>query len=101
MPLGVGDELAESVVTSARRLGLSSLAITLGYYAHFMPEAGGKRHGTADGLLGGGGTGLPAGTPRILPGVVDRGPRLCAPTKPSVDGKAEEMGGLEKCWKRS
>ncbi|MFF3408600.1 hypothetical protein ACFYW8_20790 [Streptomyces sp. NPDC002742] len=32
----------EPVVTLARRLGHSSPAITLGYYAHFMPEAGGK-----------------------------------------------------------
>lgn len=30
------------MVTLARRLGHSSPAITLGYYAHFMPEAGGK-----------------------------------------------------------
>jgi integrase len=36
--LGTG----EPVVTLARRLGHSSPAITLGYYAHFMPEAGGK-----------------------------------------------------------
>lgn len=34
--LGAG----ESVVTLARWLGRSSSAITLGYYAHFMPEAG-------------------------------------------------------------
>lgn len=30
-------EAGESVVTVARWLGHSSLAITLGYYAHFMP----------------------------------------------------------------
>jgi hypothetical protein len=36
----------------ARWLGHSSPAITLGYYAHFMPEAGSKGRGTIDGLLG-------------------------------------------------
>ncbi|MFJ2832292.1 hypothetical protein ACIPC1_32835 [Streptomyces sp. NPDC087263] len=35
-------EAGESVVTSARWLGHSSPAVTLGYYAHFMPEAGSK-----------------------------------------------------------
>ena len=33
-------EAGESVVTLARWLGHSSPAVTLGYYAHFMPEAG-------------------------------------------------------------
>ncbi|MGW7254238.1 tyrosine-type recombinase/integrase [Streptomyces sp. NPDC054834] len=41
-------EAGESVVTVARWLGHSSPAITLGYYAHFMPEAGGWKQG-ADG----------------------------------------------------
>lgn len=45
-------EAGESVVTLARWLGHSSPAITLGYYAHFMPEAGAKGRGTIDGLLG-------------------------------------------------
>ncbi|MFI5794404.1 tyrosine-type recombinase/integrase [Streptomyces sp. NPDC051677] len=53
-------EAGESVVTLARRLGHSSPAVTLGYYAHFMPEgrkAGSRKPeaggGTAvDGLLG-------------------------------------------------
>ncbi|WP_338675303.1 integrase [Streptomyces sp. SCSIO 30461] len=45
-------EAGESVVTLARWLGHSSPAITLGYYAHFMPEAGSKGRGTIDGLLG-------------------------------------------------
>ncbi|MFE1382964.1 tyrosine-type recombinase/integrase [Streptomyces sp. NPDC058740] len=45
-------EAGESVVTLARRLGHPSPAITLGYYAHFMPEAGSKGRGTIDGLLG-------------------------------------------------
>lgn len=42
-------EAGEHVVTSARWLGHSWPAITLGYYAHFMPEAGGKGCGTIDG----------------------------------------------------
>lgn len=45
-------EAGESVVTLARWLGHSSPAITLGYYAHFMPEAGSKGRATIDGLLG-------------------------------------------------
>ncbi|WP_109278070.1 tyrosine-type recombinase/integrase [Streptomyces orinoci] len=45
-------EAGESVVTLARWLGHSSPAITLGYYAHFMPEAGSKRRTAIDGLLG-------------------------------------------------
>lgn len=56
----------------ARRLGRSSSAITLGYYAHFVPEAGRKGRGTVDGLLGSGKAGSPAETPRIPPGAVDR-----------------------------
>ncbi|MCX4868574.1 hypothetical protein OHU11_36710 [Streptomyces sp. NBC_00257] len=66
--LGAG----ESVVTLARWLGRSSSAITLGYYAHFMPEAGSKGRGAIDGLLGSGETGSPAETPQILPSAVDR-----------------------------
>ncbi|KPI19296.1 integrase family protein [Actinobacteria bacterium OK006] len=38
-------EAGEPVVTSARWFGHSSPAITLGYYAHFMPEAGSKGRG--------------------------------------------------------
>ncbi|MFI2352104.1 glycosyltransferase family 39 protein [Streptomyces sp. NPDC019443] len=45
-------EAGESVVTLARRLGHSSPAVTLGYYAHFMPEAGSKGRTAIDGLLG-------------------------------------------------
>ncbi|THA64570.1 integrase [Streptomyces sp. A0958] len=45
-------EAGESVVTLARRIGRPSPAITLGYYVHFMPEAGSKGRGTIDGLLG-------------------------------------------------
>lgn len=45
-------EAEESVVTLARWLGHSSPAVTLGYYAHFMPEAGSKGRSAIDGLLG-------------------------------------------------
>lgn len=45
-------EAGESVVILARWLGHSSSAITLGYYAHFMPEAGSKGRTAIDGLLG-------------------------------------------------
>ncbi|MFF8616799.1 hypothetical protein ACF07K_29690, partial [Streptomyces sp. NPDC015350] len=65
-------EVGESVVTLARWLGHSSPAITLGYYAHFMSEAGGKGRGAIDGLLGERGDGMPIETPQILPNVVDR-----------------------------
>ncbi|MEV6740899.1 integrase [Streptomyces sp. NPDC051104] len=45
-------EAGESVVTLARWLGHSTPAVTLGYYAHFMPEAGSKGRTAIDGLLG-------------------------------------------------
>ncbi|WP_251019777.1 tyrosine-type recombinase/integrase [Streptomyces sp. ISL-11] len=45
-------EAGESVVTLARWLGHSSPTVTLGYYAHFMPEAGRKGRTAIDGLLG-------------------------------------------------
>ncbi|MEU3707966.1 tyrosine-type recombinase/integrase [Streptomyces anulatus] len=48
-------EAGEPVVTLARWLGHSSPSITLGYYAHFMPEAGSKGRGIIGGLLGKGG----------------------------------------------
>ncbi len=61
-------EAGESVVTLARWLGHSSPAVTLGYYAHFMPEAGSRGRAAIDGLLGDeGGGGVPAETPQILP----------------------------------
>ncbi|MGW7574478.1 tyrosine-type recombinase/integrase [Streptomyces sp. NPDC054765] len=44
-------EAGESVVTVARWLGHSSPTVTLGYYAHFMPEAGSKGRTAIDGLL--------------------------------------------------
>lgn len=45
-------EAGESVVALARWLGHSSPNVTLGYYAHFMPEAGSKGRAVIDGLLG-------------------------------------------------
>ncbi|MCZ4103168.1 MULTISPECIES: tyrosine-type recombinase/integrase [Streptomyces] len=60
-------EAGESVVTLARWLGHSSPAVTLGYYAHFMPEAGSKGRTAIDELLEGRGSGLAAETPQILP----------------------------------
>ncbi|GAB2918775.1 hypothetical protein GCM10027075_18530 [Streptomyces heilongjiangensis] len=45
-------EAGESVATPARWLGHSSPAVTLGYYAHFMPEAGSKGRTALDGLPG-------------------------------------------------
>ncbi len=45
-------EAGGSVVTVARWLGRSSPAITLGYYAHFVPEAGSQGRTAVDGLLG-------------------------------------------------
>ncbi len=44
-------EAGESVVTVARWLGHSSPAVTLGYCAHVMPEAGTKGRAVLDGLL--------------------------------------------------
>lgn len=91
-------EAGEAVVTLVRWLGHSSPAITLGYYAHFMPEAGSKGRGTIDGLLGERG-GSAAG--RLSPDSPQRRrpviPALYAPKGASVDCKAEEMGGLGKC----
>ncbi|QGV81752.1 hypothetical protein EIZ62_28490 [Streptomyces ficellus] len=51
---------------------LEPSAITRGYYAHFMPEAGGKGRGVIDGLRGERGV-RPAGrTPQVPLSVVDR-----------------------------
>ncbi len=95
-------EAGESVVTLARWLGHSSPAITLGYYAHFMPEADSKGRGTIDGLLGERGeSACRPRLPRFSPALSTRVPGLYAPEKSSVDWKVEEMGDLGKCWKRS
>lgn len=75
-------EAGESVVTMARWLGHSSPAITLGYYAHFMPDAGSKgaRHHRRSAWEGRG-IGSLAETPQILPGAVDR---RSPPLRPAV-----------------
>ncbi len=75
-------EAGESVVTMARWLGHSSPAITLGYYAHFMPDAGSKgaRHHRRSAWEGRG-IGSLAETPQILPGAVDR---RFPPLRPAV-----------------
>ncbi|TXS58191.1 integrase [Streptomyces sp. me109] len=41
-----------AAVAPARWLGHSSPAITRGYYAHFMPEAGSNGRAAIDGLFG-------------------------------------------------
>ncbi len=95
-------EAGGSVVTPARWLGHSSPTITLGYYAHFMPEAGSKGRGTIDGLLRERGERLAGrSSPEFSPIPSTGDSCRCAPEKSSVDCKAEEMGGLGKCWKRS
>ncbi|MGW4877644.1 hypothetical protein ACWEPI_13890 [Streptomyces sp. NPDC004262] len=59
-------EAGESVVTVARWLGHSSPSITLGYYAHFMPEAGSKGRQSTD-CQGGREIRMAFETPQILP----------------------------------
>lgn len=58
-------------MTLARRLGHSSTAITLGYNAHFIPEAGNQGRGIIDGLLGERGDRLAGRKSPILPSAVD------------------------------
>ncbi|WP_432127306.1 hypothetical protein [Streptomyces sp. bgisy082] len=77
-------------------------AITLSYYAHFVPEAGSKGRGAVDGLLGERGRAacrskLPGFSPASPTAILTR----CTLMKMSVECKDEEMGGLGKCWKRS
>lgn len=84
-----------------RWLGHSSLAITLGYYVHFMPKAGSKGRGTIEELLGEQGERHAAGTPARSPASSTIDSRRSTSKKLSVDCKAVEMGGLRKCWKRS
>lgn len=89
-------------MTLARWPGHSSPAITLGYYVHFMPEAGSKGRGIIDGLLEkGGASACRSKLPGFSPALSTGGPCPCTPEESSVDCKAEEMGGLRKCCKRS
>lgn len=66
-----------------------------------MPKAGSKGRGAIDGLPGSGETGSPAETPQILPAPSAGDSCRYALEQSSVDRKAEEMGGLGKCWKKS
>lgn len=59
-------EAGESVGTVARWLGHSSPAITLGYYAHFMPEAGSKGGRPLTDCWGGGEICMSVEAPQIL-----------------------------------
>ncbi|MFE2516020.1 integrase [Streptomyces mirabilis] len=45
-------EAGKSLATLARWLAHSSPTVTLGYYAHFTPEAGSKGRTVIDGMLG-------------------------------------------------
>ncbi|GHA77821.1 hypothetical protein GCM10010330_34220 [Streptomyces tendae] len=77
-------------------LGHSSPAITLGYYAHFMPEARSKGRTATDGLLGKTGSSMPNQTPRFSPRLVPTGP---APEKVrvvAVERMAEGADWLRK-----
>lgn len=93
-------EAGESVVTLARRLGHSSPTITLGYYGHFMPEAGGRKQGAnrhRRTARGAGRTACRPKLPRFSPGRLTGDSRCGASLAAFVDFKAEETGGLEKC----
>ncbi|MFE2964413.1 hypothetical protein ACFXKC_12220 [Streptomyces sp. NPDC059340] len=91
-------EAGESVVRLARWLGHSSPAITLGYYAHLMPEAGSKGRTVIDGLLGEQGK-LHASrnSPDSPPGSMAGDSHGCAPAMVVADCKVEETSCLGKC----
>ncbi|MEV0265768.1 hypothetical protein AB0I49_31155 [Streptomyces sp. NPDC050617] len=63
-------EAGESVVTPARWLGHSSPAVTLGYYAHFMPEVGSKECGAIADCSGATGVACWPKFPRFSPGLI-------------------------------
>ncbi|MEU0895189.1 tyrosine-type recombinase/integrase [Streptomyces massasporeus] len=91
-------EAGESVVTVARWLGHSSPTITLGYYAHFMPEAGSKGRMAIDGLLERqGDPHAGRNSPDSPQGLMTGALRSSTPSKPTVDCKVNEVGGLRKC----
>ncbi|MFJ2753709.1 tyrosine-type recombinase/integrase [Streptomyces sp. NPDC087297] len=73
-------EAGESVVTLARWLGHSSPTITLNHYAHFMPEAGGKRQ-----------------LPRFSPGLTAGLRRVGSDSTRSLDREARSPDSLGKC----
>ncbi len=85
------------MVAPVRWFGYSSQAVTLGYYADFVPEAGSKGRGTIDDVLGGG---RPARRPKLLPPFPTPSTGdsfLYVSEKSYMDCKVEEMGGLGKC----
>lgn len=94
-------EAGEPVATVARWLDHSSPAITLGYYAHFTPEAGSKGRTAIDVWWGEGEISVPIETPQILPrahaGLVMGGGARPLPQKVAMDRKVEGVGGLRKC----
>jgi hypothetical protein len=90
-------EAGESVVTVARWPGHSSPAITLGYYAHFMPEAGSKGRAAVDGLPGRTGSSMPSRTPQSLPTADPGRPVPEAVSEAVVESKAEGADWLRKC----
>lgn len=96
-------EAGEFVVTLARGLGHSSPTITLGHYAHFMPEAGNKGRLAIDALLDGGEKGPVAEsrnspeTPQGRSGLIVE----IGPEKPAVDLKATSASNLEECFQKS
>ncbi|MFE2707087.1 tyrosine-type recombinase/integrase [Streptomyces mirabilis] len=82
-------EAGEPVVTLARWFGHSSPAITLGYYAHFMPEAGSKGRTAIDAAWGAGRSAIRSKLPRFTPGPLTGDSRCYAPPKLAVDRKVE------------
>jgi hypothetical protein len=61
--------------------GRSSPTITLGYYAHFVPEAGSQGRTAIDGLPGGGEVSMPVRTPQ----------------RATMENKGEQAGWLREC----
>ncbi|WP_446039122.1 hypothetical protein [Streptomyces sp. SID1121] len=95
-------EAGESAATLARWLGHSSPAITLRYYAHFMPEAGRRGQAAIDGLLGG--TGRWADRPklpRFSPGPLAGNSRCYPSVELAMNYKVEETDGPGKCSQKS
>ncbi len=91
-------EAGESVVTVARWLGHTSPAVTLGYHAHFMAEAGSKGRTAMDGLLQREGDPPCRWTlPRFSPGLLAADFPDCAGPDLIVNSKAAESDSLGKC----
>lgn len=87
----------ESLATVARWFGHSPPAITLGYYAHFMPEAGREGRTALDGPLGRAGRAVRRPIlPRFSPGLIGGDSGACTTVKPTVDSKENDPWGLGK-----